>query len=75
MYQEKIDAKNATKFNMPVVYYSQLLSVVHGTSANESGLDGQIIRDKKQEDIADKLSCWCYFKKTLRPFFKLTIFL
>lgn len=39
---------------MPIVYYSTLMSVAYGKSLKESALDGQIIRAKKLEDIANK---------------------
>jgi len=54
VYQDQINAKHGTKFNMPVVYYSQLLSVAYGKNEKESALDGQIIKAKKLEDIAKK---------------------
>lgn len=54
VYQDKINARHGTKFNMPVVYYSQLLSVAYGKNASESALDGQIIRAEKLEKLAGK---------------------
>ena len=54
VYQDKINARHGTKFNMPVVYYSQLLSVAYGKDIKASALDGQIIKAKKLEDIAKK---------------------
>jgi len=54
VYQDQINARHGTSFNMPVVYYSQLMSVAYGKSGSEAGLDGQIIRAKKLEDIAGK---------------------
>lgn len=39
---------------MPVVCYSQLMSVAYGKSGSEAGLNGQIIKAKKLEDIAGK---------------------
>ena len=54
VYQDQINAKYGTKFKMPVVYYSQLMDVAYGRNAKESGLDGQVIRAKKLEDIASK---------------------
>ncbi len=54
VYQDQINATHGTSFNMPVVYYSQLMSVAYGKSASEAGLDGQIIKAKKLEDIAGK---------------------
>ena len=54
VYQDQINAKHGTKFNMPVVYYSTLLSVAYGKNEKDSGLDGQIIRAKKLDEIAKK---------------------
>ena len=54
VYQGHINQKYGTKFNMPVVYYSTLMSVAYGHSAKEAGLDGQVIRAKQLEEIASK---------------------
>lgn len=54
IYQDQINAKYGTKFNMPVVYYSQLMNVAFGRNASDSALDGQIIRSKELEDLAGK---------------------
>lgn len=54
IYQSEINKKQGTKFAMPVVYYSQLLSVAYGGSAKEAGLDGHVIQPKKLQDIAGK---------------------
>jgi len=54
VYQNHINQKYNTKFKMPVVYYSTLMSVAYGKSAKEAGLDGQVIRAKQLEDIANK---------------------
>lgn len=54
VYQPQINKKHGTNFNMPVVYYSQLMSVAYGKNAKQAGLDGQIIQAKKLEDIAGK---------------------
>ncbi|MDH5232772.1 MAG: CoB--CoM heterodisulfide reductase iron-sulfur subunit B family protein, partial [Gammaproteobacteria bacterium] len=53
-YQDQINAKYNTKFNMPVVYYSTLMSVAYGKNVAESGLNGQMIRAKKLDEIAAK---------------------
>ena len=50
-YQTDINAKYKTKFNMPVVYYSTLMSVAYGKDRKQSGLDGQIIAPKQLEEI------------------------
>lgn len=52
VYQNHINQKYNTKFKMPVVYYSTLMSVAYGKSAKEAGLGGQVIRAKKLEEIA-----------------------
>ncbi|MCG8429406.1 MAG: CoB--CoM heterodisulfide reductase iron-sulfur subunit B family protein [Chromatiales bacterium] len=54
IYQDQINERFGSKFNMPVVYYSQLLDVAFGRSASDAALDGQIIKAKKLEDIAKK---------------------
>ncbi|MCK5719142.1 MAG: CoB--CoM heterodisulfide reductase iron-sulfur subunit B family protein [Thiomargarita sp.] len=54
VYQEQINKKYGTNFNIPSVYYSTLMSVAYGKSAKEAALDGQMIRAKKLEDIAGK---------------------
>ncbi|HAI70321.1 MAG TPA: heterodisulfide reductase, partial [Gammaproteobacteria bacterium] len=54
VYQEQINKKYGTKFNIPSVYYSTLMSVAYGQSAKEAALDGQIIRATKLEEIAAK---------------------
>jgi heterodisulfide reductase subunit B len=54
VYQDQINAKYGTKFSMPVVYYSQLMSVAYGKGAAEAGLNGQIIKAKKLDDLAGK---------------------
>ncbi|MEK7836249.1 MAG: CoB--CoM heterodisulfide reductase iron-sulfur subunit B family protein, partial [Pseudomonadota bacterium] len=55
IYQSEINRKQGTKFNMPVLYYSQLMTVAYGGNAKEAGLDGQVIRAKKLEEIAVKV--------------------
>lgn len=52
IYQSEINKKQGTKFNMPVVYYSQLMTVAYGGSAKDAGLDGQLIRAEKLEKAA-----------------------
>ncbi len=55
IYQSEINRKQGTKFSMPVLYYSQLMTVAYGGSAKQAGLDGQVIRAKKLEEIAVKV--------------------
>jgi heterodisulfide reductase subunit B len=54
IYQDQINAKYGTKFNMPVVYYSTLMSVAFGRSAKDAALDGQVIPAKQLETLAGK---------------------
>lgn len=54
VYQGQINATHGTKFDMPVVYYSQLMSVAFGRSAADSALNGQVIKAKQLEEIAGK---------------------
>ena len=55
VYQSEINKRHGTKLNMPVVYYSQLLSVAYGGTLKEAGLDGHMIQPKKLQDIAVKV--------------------
>jgi len=52
IYQSEINKKQGTKFAMPVVYYSQLMTVAYGGSLKQAGLDGHVIQPKKLQDIA-----------------------
>ena len=52
VYQSEINRKQGTSFAMPVLYYSQLLTVAYGGTAKEAGLDGQLIRAPRLEEIA-----------------------
>ncbi|BBP03912.1 heterodisulfide reductase subunit B [Sulfuriferula plumbiphila] len=54
IYQGAINKKYGKKFNMPVMYYSQLMTVAYGGSAKDAGLDGQMIRATRLEEIAAK---------------------
>ncbi len=54
VYQEQINKTYRKNFKMPVVYYSQLMAVAYGSSAKEAGLDGQVIRAKKLEEVASQ---------------------
>ena len=54
VYQSEINKKQGTKFNMPVLYYSQLMTIAYGGSAKDAGLNGQLIRAEKLEKIAGK---------------------
>ena len=55
VYQSEVNKAYGTKFNMPVVYYSQLLSVAYGGTLKEAGLDGHIHQPKKLQEIAVKV--------------------
>lgn len=52
IYQSEINKKQGTKFNMPVVYYTQLMSVAYGGTKAQAGLNGQLIRADKLEKFA-----------------------
>lgn len=52
IYQSEINKKQGTKFSMPVVYYSQLMSIAYGGSATDAGLGGQLIKAEKLEKLA-----------------------
>jgi heterodisulfide reductase subunit B len=54
VYQSEINKRQGTKFSMPVLYYSQLLTIAYGGGAQEAGLDGQLIRAGRLEEIAAK---------------------
>lgn len=54
VYQGQINQTYGTKFNIPVVYYSTLMSVAFGRSAKDAALEGQVIRATKLEEIAAK---------------------
>ncbi|MEW7983127.1 MAG: heterodisulfide reductase [gamma proteobacterium symbiont of Phacoides pectinatus] len=54
IYQDQINAAHGTQFNMPVVYYSQLMNIAFGRSLSESALDGQVVRFKELEALAGK---------------------
>ncbi len=52
IYQEEINRRHGTRFAMPVVYYSQLMTVAYGGDAKAAGLDAQLIRAPRLEAIA-----------------------
>lgn len=52
IYQSEINKKQGTQFAMPVVYYTQLMTVAYGGSAAQAGLNGQLIRAEKLEKLA-----------------------
>ena len=54
VYQDQINAKYKTKFKMPVVYYSTLMAVAYGKSDKQAGLDGQVIRATKLEEVTKR---------------------
>jgi heterodisulfide reductase subunit B len=54
IYQGEVNKRFGTKFNIPVTYYSQLITVAYGGTAAEAALDGQLIRATRLEDIAKK---------------------
>jgi len=54
VYQGQINKKYGTKFQMPVLYYSQLMTLAYGGTAKEAGLNGNVIRARKLEEFAGK---------------------
>ena len=54
VYQGHINKTYGTKFNIPVVYYSTLMSVAFGRSAMDPALDDQMIRATQLEAQAKK---------------------
>lgn len=52
IYQAEINKKQGTKLNLPVVYYTQLMTVAYGGSAKQAGLDGQLIPAQKLAQLA-----------------------
>ncbi|HJN04761.1 MAG TPA: heterodisulfide reductase-related iron-sulfur binding cluster, partial [Alphaproteobacteria bacterium] len=55
MYQAAINKKFGTKFDIPVVFYSQLMAVAFGLDAKEdAGLGRNTIRAEKLEAQAKK---------------------
>ncbi len=53
-YQSEINAKFNTKFDIPVVFYSQLMSVAFGRSSKEAALNGQLVKADKLEKFTEK---------------------
>ena len=54
IYQSEINKKKGTKLSMPVLYYSQLMTVAYGGSAKDAALDGHVISPRKLIDAASK---------------------
>jgi len=54
VYQGQINKKYGTKFNIPVLYYSQLMTLAYGGSAKEAGLPGNVVKARKLEEFAGK---------------------
>ena len=52
IYQSEINKKHGTKLNLPVVYYTQLMTVAYGGSAKQAGLNGQLIPAQKLAQLA-----------------------
>jgi len=54
IYQDEKNAKYGSKFEMPVVYYSELNPIDYGRSSDHAAFDGQIIKTRQLEEIAAK---------------------
>ena len=53
MYRDAINEKYGTDFNIPVVFYSQLMAVAFGMDPEkDASLRRDTIRSKKLEDLA-----------------------
>ncbi|MFA7241367.1 MAG: CoB--CoM heterodisulfide reductase iron-sulfur subunit B family protein [Sulfuricellaceae bacterium] len=52
IYQGEVNKRYGTNFNIPVTYYSQLITVAYGGSAADAALNGQVIRAEKLEALA-----------------------
>lgn len=50
----EINKKKGTKLAMPVVYYSQLMLVVYGSSLKEAVLDRHVIQPERLQRIAER---------------------
>jgi heterodisulfide reductase subunit B len=53
VYQSEINKRYGTKLDLPVTYYSQLMTVAYGGNAREAGLDGHVIEPVKLRAIAE----------------------
>ena len=55
MYRDAVNKKYGTDFQIPVVFYSQLMAVAFGMDANnDAALDRNTIRSEKLENFAKK---------------------
>jgi len=54
VYQGQINKRYGTKFDIPVMYYSQLMVVAYGGDAKAAALNGQVIKARRLEEIAAK---------------------
>jgi heterodisulfide reductase subunit B len=58
MYQDAINKEFGTNFNIPVVFYSQLMAVAFGMHASkEAALDHNMIKALKLAELAKKGGC------------------
>jgi heterodisulfide reductase subunit B len=54
VYQSEINRRHGTRLEMPVTYYSQLMTVAYGGSVKDAGLDGHLIQPTKLQALAQK---------------------
>jgi len=54
MYQDAINKKYGTNFNIPVVFYSQLMAVAFGMDAKDAALDHNMIKPLKLVELAKR---------------------
>ncbi|HWI14061.1 MAG TPA: CoB--CoM heterodisulfide reductase iron-sulfur subunit B family protein, partial [Burkholderiales bacterium] len=52
VYQSEINGRYGTSLNMPVTYYSQLLTVAYGGTIRDAGLDGHVIEPTRLMKLA-----------------------
>jgi heterodisulfide reductase subunit B len=52
--QSEINKKKGTKLAMPLVYYSQLMTVAYGGSLKDASLNGHVIQPGKLQQIAER---------------------
>src|SRR4030065_659420 len=67
IYQGDVNKRYGTKFNIPVLYYSQLMTLAYGGSAKEAGLNGELIKATKLEAFAAKKEIICRGEACLSP--------
>jgi hypothetical protein len=70
VYQSEINKMKGTKLAMPVVYYSQLMTVAYGGSLKQAGLDGHVIQPDRLQNIAERKCNRCELCIPLRALWR-----